>query len=106
MNPEPPSNERRAHPRTPCSVDSRIAPYKSGIPLRDLQFETVTLNDLSAGGFSFWTAQWPKYAELAFPLTDIGGAAVMLAHIRKVERIEGRCLVHCQFVRRLGDETD
>ncbi len=93
-------HERRAHPRTPCSKDSRIAPYRPNLHVADLRFETFTLNDFSAGGFSFWTTLWPKYAEVVLSLDDLGGQGLMLAHIRKVERIAGRCLVHCQFIRR------
>jgi hypothetical protein len=99
-------NERRAHPRTPCSAQAQIAPYTLGVSLSNLQFQTVTMKDLSAGGISFWAAVLPRYAEIAFPLlTEFGESGMMLAHVRKVERSEGRFLVHCQFVRRLSDQT-
>jgi hypothetical protein len=106
MNLDPPSNSRRVQPGTACAGDSRIAPYTLGVSLSNLQFESVPLNDLSAGGFSYWTLSWPQYAEVAFPSADHGGTGMMLAHVRKVERIEGRCLVHCQFVQRLSDESN
>ena len=102
LNPQPPPNDR-SQQRTPSPIESKVAPYRFGKALGDLQFEAVTLNDLSAGGFSFWTSHWPKFAELVFPLAE-PQAGLVLAHVRKVERIKGRYLVRCQFVRRLSDE--
>jgi hypothetical protein len=104
MPPEPSfPNERRAHPRTLCLVDSRIAPYNSGDSLESLKFEKVRLKDLSVGGFSFWAAAWPNYAEVAFPLMDHGGVGVVVAEVREIERSEERFLVHCRFIRRLSE---
>ncbi len=101
---EPPyPNDRRAHPRAACDADSRIAPYVPGMALGNLQFEPVKLKDLSAGGLSFWTTAWPRYGEVAFPLMDHGGEGLMLAHVRKVDHVAGRYLVHCQFVGRLSE---
>jgi hypothetical protein len=101
-----PSDERRAHPRTLCSYKCQVASYKQGARLADLEFEPVRLNDISAGGFSFSTAQWPHHAELAFLLTDHPEAGIFLAHVRKVQHVKGYFIVRCQFIRRLDNTAD
>jgi hypothetical protein len=90
-----------AQPHVPGSADARIAPYAPGKSLSYLQYETVKLDILSTDSFSYWTTHWPKYSEVVFPLLDQG---MMLAHVRKIERVEERFLVHCEFVRRLSGE--
>ena len=102
--PEPYPNERRAHPRRPCSAEAKIAPYTLGMSLSSLQFQPVTMNDISGGGLSYWSNEWPKYVELVFPLRDHGGEGLVLASVRKLEKIDDRTLVRCQFIRRLNDE--
>ena len=104
LNPDAP-DERRAHPRTPCSHKCKIARYKHDVSLTELEFEPVRLNDLSAGGFSYWTAQWPQHAELAFLLTDHPQAGVLLAHVRKVQHAKGCFIVRCQIIRQLCDSA-
>ena len=66
----------------------------------------MRLNDLSAGGFSFSTAQWPQHAELVFLLTDHPEAGVFLAHVRKVQHTKGCFMVRCQFIRQLSNSAD
>ena len=106
LNAEPaPPNDRRVHPRKRYQIDCKVAPYKPGAGLMELTFQTMKLYDLSAGGFSFWTSQWPQYAELAVMLTD-PEAGVILAHVRKVQHIRGRYIVRCQFVRDLSAEPN
>ena len=100
-----PPDERRAHPRKPCSHKGKIARYERGARLNDLKFEPVRLKDLSAGGFSFRTAQWPQHAELAFQLADQPAARMLLARVRRVEHVKGRYIVGCQFVRSLSKSS-
>ena len=98
-----PLRERRAHLRMPCSRTCRIAPYKRGARATSLEFELAQLNDISAGGFSFWATRCPPYAELVFRLTDESAAAVFLAHVRHVQHVMDRFIVGCQIVRLLND---
>jgi hypothetical protein len=85
---------------TPVSADGKMAIRQPGESRKNLRFETVSMHDLSAGGFSFWADVWPRYAEVVFPVVGTHGA--MLSHVCKVERIGDHCLVHCQFVRRMA----
>jgi hypothetical protein len=94
-------SERRKYPREPVSGTARIAPYRPGDSFQGLQFEIVAMKDLSSGGFSFWTPVWPVYAQVVFPVVDTPD--VMLAHVREVQRVGERWLVHCQFIRRLTE---
>jgi PilZ domain len=95
------SNERRAHPRKRCSHECKIARYRRGVPLNELCFEPARLHDLSAGGFSFRTAQVPPDAELVFLLTDNPTAGAFLAHVRSVQPTSDYFIVRCQFIRAL-----
>jgi hypothetical protein len=97
--------ERRAHPRTPCSQLCRIAPYRGGAGLRDRNFELVQLNDISAGGFSYWATRWPQDSELAFVLTDRPTAAVFLSQVRHLRPMAGRFIVGCQIIRLLSNSA-
>ena len=47
---------------TPVSADGKMAIRQPGESRKNLRFETVSMHDLSAGGFSFWADVWPRYA--------------------------------------------
>ena len=69
----------------------------------NLQFEPVTLKEYCRpAACRFGPRPGHDIGEVAFPLMDHGGEGMMLAHVRKVEHVQGRYLVHCQFVGRLS----
>jgi hypothetical protein len=95
-------DERRDHVRMSCALKRRVATYTPSTSLDALVFHLVQLNDLSAGGFSFWDIAPPEVAELVLEVRGALEVSFMLSHVRSVARVEaGQFLVRCQFVQRL-----
>lgn len=99
-----PGRDVRRSTRLPFRSQQRIASYRGDIPPY-AEFQTITCQDLSTGGFSFVTANPPEQDTLICQFRGEAQYVYLIAQVQHVKRLADGMLyqIGCRFLRKLED---
>ena len=106
--PAVPSRERRGHKRKTCNAGYQVAPYIPDVPVSVLEFVSVRLTDVSAGGCALILTSRPAASAYVVAVNKPDGVIYLIAEVVRIseqgrdEFGQPRYVVGCRFTGRIS----